>query len=122
MPHSTPSALAPQAAPCPGGANRRLTIRHPCPPTTQVSAANDPHWPFQRVRVQDISQGGVALILPHAPAVGETIFLQMTNHILDFTFDLAAEVRNVGPHPRGSWLVGVAFDEALSAEELGGLI
>jgi hypothetical protein len=122
MPHSTPSALTPQAAPCHADANRRLTIRQPCPPTTQVSAANEPHWPFQRVRVHDISQRGVALILPHAPAVGATIFLQMTNHLLDFTFDLAAEVRHVGAHPRGSWLVGVAFDEALSADELGALI
>jgi hypothetical protein len=122
MPHSSPSTLPPEAAPCPGGANRRLTIRHPCPPTTQASAANDPHWPFQRVRVHDTSQGGVALILPHPPALGETIFLQMTNHLLDFTFDLAAEVRHVEAHPRGSWLVGVAFDEALSAEELGALI
>jgi c-di-GMP-binding flagellar brake protein YcgR len=122
MPHSTPSALAPQTAPRPVGANRRLTIRHSCAPATQVSVTNEPHWPFQRVRVLDISQGGVALILPDAPPIGETIFLQMTNRHLEFTYDLAAEVRHVVPHQRGSWLVGVAFDEALAAEDLAALI
>jgi c-di-GMP-binding flagellar brake protein YcgR len=122
MPNRAPSAPPTHAAPCPVAVNRRITIRHGFAETAQVSAANEVLSPFQRVRVHDISQGGIALILPDPLAVGETIFLQVTNYLLDFTYDLAAEVRHVSPHPRGSWLVGIAFDEALSADQLTGLI
>jgi c-di-GMP-binding flagellar brake protein YcgR len=122
MPNSAPSAMAPPSAPCPVAANRRLTIRYGCAATAQISAADEILSPFQRVRVHDISQGGIGLILPQAPAVGDTIFLQMTNNLLEFTYDLAAEVRHVATHPHGSWLVGVAFDEPLSTDDLAGLI
>ena len=57
-----------------------------------------------------------------APAVREMLFLQMTNSLLGFTYDLAAEVRHVTPHKRGAWLVGLAFDRPLSPGELAGLI
>src|SRR6266702_4528948 len=109
MPISAPSAMAPPPAPCPVAVNRRLTIRFGCAADAQINVADEILSPFQRVRVHDISRGGIALILPQAPAVGDTIFLQMTNNLLEFTCDLAAEVRHVAPHPRGSWLVGVAF-------------
>jgi hypothetical protein len=119
MPQSALSAVPRQPA---AGVNRRLTIRHGGDLGTQVNAANDQLSAFQKVRVHDISQGGVALILPHAPTVGTTIFLQMTNRHLEFTYDLAAEVRHTTPHQRGSWLVGLAFEQALSADDLVGLI
>jgi hypothetical protein len=100
--------------------NRRLTIRHPAPKTTTTAIAVSP--PLQKVRVYDVSEGGLALILPHAPAVGEAIYLQVSNDALGFTYDRAAEVRHTRPYQRGTWLVGLAFEQPLSAGELAGLI
>ncbi len=121
MPASTPTIPATRNPSRSPASNRRLTIRH-ASALSHVSATHEGLSPFQKVRVHDVSQGGVALILPQAPPVGATIFLQMTNRHLDFTFDLAAEVRHATPHQRGSWLVGLAFAEALSSAELGALI
>ena len=73
-------------------------------------------------RAQLRSLADRALLLRRAPAVGETIFLQMSNSLLDFTFDLAAEVRHATPHTRGTWLVGLGFDRSLSLAELAALI
>ena|SRR5438105_4775793 len=101
--------------------NRRLTIRHPAAQATEV-AITESGPPFQKVRVYDVSQGGLALILPRAPEVGESIFLQVSNDTLGFTYDLPAEVRHTRPYQRGTWLVGLAFEQPLSPGELAGLI
>jgi hypothetical protein len=74
------------------------------------------------VRVYDVAQGGLALVLPRAPALGEAIYLQVSNDVLGFTYDRAAEVRHARPYQRGTWLVGLAFEQPLSAIELAGLI
>jgi hypothetical protein len=102
--------------------NRRVTIRRPARMNTDVAAAASRRIHFQKVRVHDISQRGIALVLRDAPAVGDMIALQMRNHLLGFAYDLAAEVRHVTPRPRGTWLVGLAFDRALSLGEFAVLI
>ena len=101
--------------------NRRLTIRHPATRTTQV-AIPETNPPLQKVRVYDVSKGGLALILPRAPEIGDAIFLQVSDDTLGFTYERAAEVRHTRPYHRGTWLVGLAFERPLSAGELAGLI
>jgi hypothetical protein len=118
MPQTAPFAEPPTRA----TSNRRLTIRYAGGAHMDANLTNNPLSPFQKVRIQDISQGGVSLILPQRPALGATILLQMTNHVLGFTCDLAGEVRHVTPDERGSWLVGLAFEQPLSLSELDGLI
>src|SRR5438132_9805562 len=98
MSDSIPSGAAEQAALYGALINRRVTVRHGAAETTQVSVAPRRRSPFHKARVHDISQGGIALVLRHAPAVGELIFLQMTNRLLGFTYDLAAEVRHTVPY------------------------
>ncbi len=122
MPTPNPSAVAEHAALFGTLINRRVTIRRPCGAQTQATMAKQRRTPFQRARIHDISQGGVALVLRQAPAAGTTIFLQLTNSLLGFTYDLAAEVRHATPHRGGTWLVGLAFDRELSTGELAALI
>ncbi len=122
MPDSTPSASTEQAAVFGALINRRITIRRATSATTEVVVTKRPRTAFQKARVHDVSQGGIALVLRHAPAVGELICLQMTNRMLGFTFDLAAEVRHATPIERGNWLVGLAFDRILSLGEVAALV
>jgi hypothetical protein len=117
MADSIASSAAEQAAVFGALINRRITIRR-----MPATAVNVTATPFQKVRIHDISQGGIALVLRHAPAVGDTICLQMTNRLLGFTYDLAAEVRHAKPLRRGTWLVGLAFDQALSLGEFAALV
>jgi hypothetical protein len=118
MPHTAPFAEPTQRA----TTNRRLTIRYAGGAHTEANMASSPLSPFQKVRIRDVSQGGVMLILPGCPTVGATIFLQMTNTLLDFTYDLPAEVRHARLDERGCWLVGVAFEQPLSLGDLDALI
>lgn len=122
MPQTLPSEAADQAALYSTLVNRRVSIRHNAAATTGVTLAKRPRSPFRKVRVQDISQGGIALIVRQAPEVGESVLLQMHNRLLDFSFDLAAAVRHRRPHGRGSWLVGLEFDRTLSLAELASLL
>jgi hypothetical protein len=121
MTDAATSSAAAQAAVYGALINRRITIRRTASAAVAVSA-KQPRSPFQKVRIHDISQGGIALVLRHAPAVGEMICLQMTNRLLGFTYDLAAEVRHAQPLPRGTWLVGLAFDRPLSLGEFAALV
>jgi hypothetical protein len=115
------SSAAEQAAVFGALINRRITIRRAASAAIEVTASQS-RTPFLKVRIHDISQGGIALVLRHAPAVGDTICLKMTNRLLGFTYDLAAKVRHIRPLPRRNWLVGLAFDRALSLGEFTALV
>lgn len=119
---SIPSVSAEQAALYGALINRRIAIRHPSAPAARAVLTRNTRSPFQKARIHDVSHGGIALVLRDAPAVGTTVYLQMTNRLLGFTFDLSAEVRHVSAHQRGTWLVGIEFDHALSPGELAALI
>jgi hypothetical protein len=121
MSESLASSAAEQAAAFGALINRRITIRRAASAAVEVTASKS-CTPFQKVRIHDISQGGIALVLRHAPVVGDTICLQMTNRLLGFTYDLGAEVRHVRSLRRGTWLVGLAFDQALSLGEFAALV
>jgi hypothetical protein len=115
--------VAPFAEPTPRATiNRRLTIRYGGGAHTEANGASHDLSPFQKVRVLDISKGGISLILPQRPPAGAIIFLQMTNTLHAFTYDLAAEVRHTTPLERGCWLAGLAFEQDLSAGDLSALI
>jgi hypothetical protein len=122
MQHGIPEASAECAAFFGALINRRVTIRRPCGMSTSVAIAPERRSPFSKARVHDISQGGIALVLKHEVPVGETLFLQMTNSLRGFTYDLAAEVRHATAHTRGRWLIGLEFDRTLSLGELAALI
>jgi hypothetical protein len=122
MSDSIPSGPAENAAVYSALINRRITVRRDIAPSTEVSVAPRRRSVFHKARVHNISQRGIALVLRYAPPVGELIFLQVTNRLLGFTYDLAAEVRHTSLHRRGTWLVGLVFDQPLSLGELSALV
>lgn len=121
MPDTIPSVPAAAAAPASNLINRRVTIRRPCPPALSTGMARKSSY-FKQVLVQDVSEGGLALLLRQPPQVGEQIYLQLTNRILNFTYDLVAEVRHVHRVKGRNWIVGVQFEQPLSPEELAALL
>ena len=124
MPRTIPSPAAARAAAPFDLVNRRVTIRYPgsAVAEAETAPADGPCPQLHKARVHDVSQSGIALILEHPPTIGEPIYLQLTNRILDFTFDLSADVRHVSRRERGDWIVGLEFDEALSLAELAALL
>ena len=102
--------------------NRRVNVRYPSGAATTTAVGSSASPLLRRVRVWDVSQGGIAFILRKPLDVGQNVYIQITNRILNFTFDLAAEVRHVTKHTRGRWLVGLQFDRELTMAELASVI
>lgn len=121
MPRTLPSPAARKASATAQLVNRRATIRYPCEGGT-AELANRRLSRYQKVRVHDISEGGIALLLKRPPQVGDWVFLQLTNRILQFSYDMVGEVRHVRPGRRGKWIVGLQFDDPLSPAELAALL
>lgn len=118
----TPSAVCEAAPAYSALLNRRFSVRYPCGAATATRVARKPGQYFRRVRVHDISQGGIALVLRKPLRPGKLLFIQVKNRILGFSFDLAAEVRHATKHTPGHWLVGCAFTRELSPAELASLL
>jgi hypothetical protein len=122
MPRGTPSAVRDTAFLYSELINRRVSIRYPAGPATRTTLGRQPGEYLRRVRVHDISRGGIALVLRRPLKSGATVYVQVKNRILDFSFDLAAEVRHASRHTRGRWIVGFAFVRELSLAELATLL
>src|SRR5438270_9394527 len=107
MPVNTLKAPAKTLAACP--INRRLAVRYPTGVATADGVAGVNGIMFRNVRVYDISQGGIALVLTKPLKKGENFYIQVSNTILGFSYDLDAEVRHVTPFGAGRWIVGFSF-------------
>ena len=101
--------------------NRRVTLRYACNAATPTTVSRN-LGVVRRVRVHDISQGGIAVILRDPLQLGEEFVIQIRNQILGFSYDLVAHVRHITQHAQGRWLVGLAFVESLSMAELTSLV
>jgi hypothetical protein len=120
MPVSTTNAPSKTLTAC--RVNRRLAVRYPSGVATADGVAGLHGVMFKNVRVYDISQGGIALVLNRPLKQGENFFIQVTNNILDFSYDLDAEVRHVRPFGPGRWIVGFEFPRELTTAELASLL
>jgi hypothetical protein len=101
--------------------NRRVSIRYPSSVATACGADTD-GVRFREVRVHDVSQGGIGLVLDKPLTVGDELYIQVTNNLLGFSYDLDAEVKHITPFAEGLWIVGFAFPRELTLAELAGLL
>src|SRR5581483_648552 len=103
-------------------ANRRVSVRFPASPMT-VSHMRLPHKTvFKRVRLFNISQGGVGILVRKPWPLNTEVDFQTKNELLNFTFDLPAQVVHATRYTRGRWIVGFAFERQLSLAELASLV
>ena len=102
--------------------NRRAAVRHPSGPVTKGRVAEGTSFRFRRARIQDISAGGIALMMRQILPVGTHVWIQLTNEILGITYDLSARVVHATRKTRDSWVIGCEFARALSQPELESLL
>jgi serine/threonine protein kinase len=110
------------------GAERRASVRFPCIMGTAITLETCFHpgadesnedWP---ATVEDLSQGGLALILGRRLEPGTMLKVELTGTDPTRPHVLLVRVMNVRPHGPTHWRVGGAFPQPLSREELQGLL
>ena len=62
------------------------------------------------------------MVLTKSLTTGDDLYIQVTNDILGFSYDLEAQVRHVSPFGAGRWIVGFAFPRELTPSELASLL
>ena len=110
--------------PAPARAERRAYVRVPsslgaqCRPTRRL----DVSWPG---RVQDISQGGLGLLMRHCFRAGTHLDVELCGRggaVLRTVAVRVVHARAAVVDGERCWLLGCAFDEPLSEEDLRQLI
>jgi hypothetical protein len=101
---------------------RRASVRHSCErdgACVPVLAGQNFQW---SARVLNISQGGVALSLRRRFEKGTLLTVEVQrsdNHPPD---PFLARVVHVTPQPDGNWLIGCAFTNDISADDLQAML
>lgn len=106
----------------PTSVNRRATVRYHCGPATPGRVVVAGKQELIRAWVLDISLGGVALLLPRPLEVGLDIILQMKGTAARSSCRLGASVAHVTQHVNGDWIIGCAFHEPLTRDQLDELL
>jgi hypothetical protein len=103
-------------------ANYRATIRYHCAPATpgQVHIVDDHE--YQRGWVQNLSLGGIGLLLSRAIAPGTSLEITLKSADQVRTFNLQARVVHSTVQPSGDWLIGCQFNERLTEDDLDCLL
>jgi PilZ domain len=110
--------------PAPAHAERRAYVRVPSSLAAQCRPARrlDVSWPG---RVQDISRGGVGLLLRHCFRAGTYLDVELCGRggaVLRTIAVRVVHARAAVVDGERCWLLGCAFEEPLSEEELRGLL
>jgi len=107
-----PSRTQPTSSP---QANERRTyVRHFCDIGAVVDA-----WP---ARIQDISRGGVKVVLSRRFEVGTVLKLEVFVPSDESLYMLLAKVVHIVQEPTGSWGLGCAFVQEITDEEMQELL
>jgi serine/threonine protein kinase len=101
----------------------RASVRYPyavgttcaVDPSVHGAAEGEDLWP---ATVQDVSTGGIALILGRRFEPGTVLLLDLHANDLGSTQSWKVEVKRVRSKGSGSWLIGCAFLEQLGPEDL----
>ena len=114
------------AAPVASNANaeRRASLRYPCTlggSSTEVAAIaprDETHWP---VTVCDISITGIALVVRRPFEPGTTLTLAFRDTSFKVEHTLHVRVVHLKPRSRSEWLIGCAFEQQLTADQVRAL-
>lgn len=116
-----PVAASPAAASDQPWFNRRVFVRRPCGPGTSGRVSGE-SFRGRRARIQDISLGGIALVVRQPIRPGTHVLIQLKNDFLGLTYDLSARVVHANRKAHDQWVIGCAFARELSAPELETLL
>lgn len=108
-----PPALTPKSGP-----DRRGAVRHECDFETPFRIGDH----FGTARLRDLSAGGAGLLLPRQVGPGGLVTLELRNRTQNSWLLKLLRVVHATPKSAGQWLVGSAFTQALTAEELAAVL
>jgi hypothetical protein len=98
--------------------DRRASTRYPCNLSTscRIAAlvAGDPI----PGRVRNISAGGISLVLGHPVDGGDEITVELRSNFRHFARAMLVRVAYCVEHPSGDWIVGAAFTQPMTEEEV----
>lgn len=103
-------------------ANHRATVRYHCAPATvgQIHVVDDHE--YQRAWVQNLSTGGIGLLLARPIATDSHIRVFLKTADNTQTFELEARVVHSTLQASGDWVIGCEFSERLAEDDLDRLL
>jgi len=103
-------------------ADRRAYVRHPCHLGTSchpVTSGQGQEWVGQAV---NISQGGVGLVLNRRFEKGTLLSVEVTGSNGQPGRSMLARVAHVCQQSDGSWMIGCAFANKLSEDDVNAIL
>lgn len=102
--------------------NHRATVRYQCAPAFvgRLLVAGDQE--YQRGWLQDLSLGGLGILLRRALPVRVPVVIRLKSSTSDKTYDLPARVVHSTQLANGDYLVGCEFVQSLTNEDLDQLL
>jgi hypothetical protein len=123
MPESISATNQPDPALVPASRKRRAWVRYPSRSTASLQLLESETELGWWALIQDVSQGGMALILPRRVAPGTVLLIDEPPVRAEKRGRaLPMRVVHAVPHPGGRWIVGCQFSEPISEEALLALI
>ncbi len=101
--------------------NHRATVRYQCAPATpgRVELTDEE---FQHGWVQNLSLGGIGLVLPRPVDPGLYVVIQLKCPQSKKVYKLPAQVAHSTLRAGGDWLVGCEFVNKISPDDLDELL
>lgn len=101
------------------GRDRRTWIRYPSSPETPFfSLAEQEEIIFRRAKVRDISKGGIGLVLNSEVKPGTLVDIVLPEIPEAASRSIQARITYSAPLSSRQWVIGCAFMQQLSDEEL----
>jgi hypothetical protein len=101
---------------------RRVEPRYQCGPATPARVADRRGQNPQRVWVLNLSLGGAGLLLAEPLAAGTPIVVHLKTESPPRFYELPARVAHSTARVNGDWVVGCAFSDRLTPDDLEALL
>jgi len=106
----------------PSGAERREAIRYGISLETSGRLIADLENDQSQARVRNISAGGISLVLNHGIEPDTVLNVQLLNRPTMFLCKVQVRITYIVEHPSGDWILGGAFIDKLSEDDLRALL
>ncbi len=102
--------------------DRRAAERFPVNADTACDFLSPVQEDFGPVRIKNVSNEGIGLIVGRKLEAGMLVTLTLANRTRSFSKNFLVRVAHVTPQPGGTFLIGGTFQTSLTYEELRTLV
>jgi hypothetical protein len=103
-------------------AQRRATVRYRCPPATLGRVFIAESYKSIEAWLLNLSVEGTGLLMNQCLDPGTWVFIELESTNQKLCLELSARVAHATRQHDGSWMLGCAFGNPLSADELEALL